>query len=516
MDIRRNRDQWKEEWTDNKWKNQESYESKKRRKSVSPEKTSKKKKEETKKETRKQRIGSIYCICGIQTYEHGMLKCKICTRYSHAECYKKDDLSTEHVCGGCSVKNQTDCSNLEIQNFLKKINQNKEEKSQFVFKLAIRRVLNSILREEFKHTQPGIEPDEDFLKLKFGITSSYANKILVYLFKSGFISVTNGFKMNVEKIREYVNENTNDSGFVEKENSSYIDENEEIEFSLGSSNTGDEPKVESEKSKIPIELQNSPQPSGSRYKKKFLWPEKFLNRESRKESEPIEPIEPKDIGKQSVRPFFGQVMETLGPRLNSSEQKSWNLCVKLGRKGESIQVWSFGTENEIKSLDRILKTDSYVVYWGSYVISHKTSNNLQPTSDWIVKIQPKTSYLGEVKLIMSKTELSEDEEKTESKEKFSAKFQQPGRSAAKKRMKERKYEEKKKLSIDTDQRKITDFLQTEDDPLILNYETDSVEPCDSPIMERSSPSSQSSESPFYNPSPDGYLPDLSVSESESD
>ena len=267
--------------------------------------------------------------------------------------------------------------------------------------------------------------------------------------------------MNVEKIREYVNESSNDSGFVKKENSAHIDENEEIEVSLESSNPGDELKVESEKSKIPIDIQNynSPQPSGSRYKKKFLWPEKFLNRESQKESEPIEPIEPKDVGKQSVRPFFGQVLETLGPRLNNSEQKSWNLCFKLGRKGESIQVWLFGTENEIMSLDRILKIDSYVVYWGNYVISHKTSNNLQPTSDWIVKIQPKTSYLGEVKLIMSKTESSEDKEKTESKEKFSAKFQQPGRCSAKKRMKEKKYEEKKETHLKQINEKSQNFFK---------------------------------------------------------
>ena len=121
-------------------------------------------------------------------------------------------------------------------------------------------------------------------------------------------------------------------------------------------------------------------------------------------------------------------------------------------------VWN---GNKIKSLDRILKIDSYVVYWGNYVISHKhkTSNNLQPTSDWIVKIQPKTSYLGEVKLIMSKTKSSEDEEKTESKEKFSAKFQQPGRCSAKKRMKEKKYEEKKETHLKQINEKSQNFFK---------------------------------------------------------
>ena len=30
----------------------------------------------------------------------------------------------------------------------------------------------------------------------------------------------------------------------------------------------------------------------------------------------MEPIEPMDIGKKSVQPFFGQIVENLGPRLN--------------------------------------------------------------------------------------------------------------------------------------------------------------------------------------------------------
>ena len=94
--------------------------------------------------------------------------------------------------------------------------QNKDEKSKFIFKLQVRRVLNYILREEFKHILPGVEPDEEFLKLKFGIKSSYANKMLVYLFKADFLSVESGFKINVEKIREYINNSRNNSGFVEQ------------------------------------------------------------------------------------------------------------------------------------------------------------------------------------------------------------------------------------------------------------------------------------------------------------
>ena len=390
-----------------------------------------------------------------------MLKCTECRRYSHAECYKTDDLSVEHICGGCAVKTKKKCINPEMENILKQRTCTREEKSQFVFKLAVRRVLNSILREEFKHTQPGIEPDAEFLRMKFDISSSYANKILVYLFKSGFISVENGLKINEEKIRDYMNESNEDSGFIDQNDLPQDDMETEVVINKGRGEVkwkdGGESEAESNGSKpIPsrdISTINPSQPSGSSYVKKFLWPEKFLTRESRKESEPVEPIEPKDIGKQSSRPFFGQVMESMGPRLNTNEQRSWNLCFK------SVQVWAFGSEPEIKNLDRQINIDSYIVYWGNYSVSPKTSNNLSPTSDWIIKIQPKLTCIGQVKLIVSKTSI-DGEDKSVEKEEFSAKFQQPAKYPAKKMAKEKKYEEKKKTTIETDQKRITDLFST--------------------------------------------------------
>ena len=509
-------------------------ENRNRGRSVTPEKKDGKSKETNRNTKGKKPNYHIFCICGIQTYEHGMLKCTECRRYSHAECYKTDDLSVEHICGGCAVKTKKKCINPEMENILKQRTCTKEEKSQFVFKLAVRRVLNSILREEFKHTQPGIEPDAEFLRMKFDITSSYANKILVYLFKSGFISVENGFKINEEKIREYMNEGNEDSGIFDQ-NASFLPQDDmETEVVINKEKrevkwkTGGESEAESNGSKsIPskdISTINPSQPSGSLYVKKFLWPEKFLTRESRKESEPVEPIEPKDIGKQSSRPFFGQVMETMGPRLNANEQKSWNLCFKLGRKGESVQVWAFGSESEIKNLDKQINIDSYIVYWGHYGISPKTSNNLSPTSDWIIKIQPKVSCIGQVKLIVSKTSVDE-EDKNVDKEQFSAKFQQPAKYPAKKTAREKNYEEKKKTTIETNQKRITDFMIPEDE-LIFDNDSDSLVKCTTPILEGLSDETSSSSmhedeycstpSPSYLPSPDGYLPDRSVSESESD
>jgi len=246
-----------------------------------------------------------------------------------------------------------------------------------------------------------------------------------------------------------MNESNDDSGFIDQNESLLPQYDMETEIVINKERReekwkdGEESEAESDRSKSKpsedISTIRPSQPSGSSYIKKFLWPEKFLIRESRKESE-----------------------------LNTNEQKSWNLCFKVGRRGESVQVWAFGSESEIKNLDKQIKIDSYIVYWGNYGISPKTSNNLSPTSDWVMKIQLKLSCIGQVKLIVSKTGVCDEEEKNVFKQQFSAKLQQPAKYPAKKMAKEKKYEEK------------------------------------------------STPSPRYLPSPDGYLPDLSDSESESD
>ena len=101
---------------------------------------------------------------------------------------------------------------------------------------------------------------------------TYANKILVYLFKSGFISVVNGFKMNEVKIREFMNENSNDSGFFDQNKSSNL-KGEETEIVLDKNSPEKEWKsendsgneVEKSKSKPKGAVLNihSSQPSGS-------------------------------------------------------------------------------------------------------------------------------------------------------------------------------------------------------------------------------------------------------------
>ena len=367
----------------------------------------------------------------------------------------------------------------------------------------------------------------------------------MHLFKSSYILVSEGFKVDVQKIRQYLNSNVDDSGIVEQELSNVQDDTEETEVSLNGfkANTNENKSAERKKfngNKESVEetgektFLDLTKPSTSGYIRKFIWPEQFLNRESRKDSDPVEPIEPKDVGKQSTRPFFGQVVESLGPRLNSTEQKGWNLCFKLERKGESVQIWAFGSETEVKSLESHIQLESYIVYWGNYTVAPRTSNNLNPTSDWIIKMSTKTSCIGKVSLVMSKAE-EEVQEHGETKEKFSAKFRQPAKITAKRRMKEKSFEEKKKIKLDTDQSKITQFLNVEEDSsLILHYESSdsldkgveksrsgSKDSTTSPTVRSpySSSSSlfgsprESTPSPYYSPSPDQYTPvlDLSIS-----
>ena len=130
-------------------------------------------------------------------------------------------------------------------------------------------------------------------------------------------------------------------------------------------------------------------------------------------------------------------------------------------------------------------------------------------------------------MVMSKIE-EEVEEDRSTKESFSAKFQQPSKTAAaKKRRKEKSFEEKQSVQLDADQLKITDFLKPEEDvSLILHNESSDnldKEPTGSGSKEKTSnspmtPSSSytvsprgSTPSPYYSPSPDRYEADLSLS-----
>ena len=48
--------------------------------------------------------------------------------------------------------------------------------------------MNSILKEEFRSTQPGTEPGADFFKIQFDMSTLYANKVLLHLVRIGYRS----------------------------------------------------------------------------------------------------------------------------------------------------------------------------------------------------------------------------------------------------------------------------------------------------------------------------------------
>ena len=62
-----------------------------------------------------------------------------------------------------------------------------------MFKLNKRRVLKSILTQEFLTCQPGNEPSTEFMKIRFGFSGSYAARITLNLVKGGLINFYGGF-----------------------------------------------------------------------------------------------------------------------------------------------------------------------------------------------------------------------------------------------------------------------------------------------------------------------------------
>ena len=131
----------------------------------------------------------------------------------------------------------------------------------------------------------------------------------------------------------------------------------------------------------------------------------------------------------------------------------------MSRNGKSLQVWSFGTEEEIGHLSELIQPDSYMVFW-QYDVSAKTSNKIKATSDWCVKIPPTTTKFGVVR-VMWKYVRPEDT-KGEHLEKFSEKFKPSPSTKAVKKKKEHWFKEKKLMSTDHSQPKNDSFLKDVD------------------------------------------------------
>lgn len=93
----------------------------------------------------------------------------------------------------CTHKAGKICKNKEIEEHRSQKKRTCKQKQNFVFKLNKRRVLKSILTQEFLTCQPGNEPSTEFMKIRFGFSGSYAARITLNLVKGGLINFYGGF-----------------------------------------------------------------------------------------------------------------------------------------------------------------------------------------------------------------------------------------------------------------------------------------------------------------------------------
>ena len=147
----------------------------------------------------KTRTGVINCLCLYNMYEQDMLRCLSCSEIAHAICYRKK-LNEKFECVKCALKNNRETRNIEIDMYYKKRNRQHNEKKEFVFKLNKRRVLKAIINQQYLNCQPRSEPSTEFLKIRFGFSSSSAARITLDLVKCQFISFFRGFNFNAELI----------------------------------------------------------------------------------------------------------------------------------------------------------------------------------------------------------------------------------------------------------------------------------------------------------------------------
>ena len=149
--------------------------------------------------TGKAKVGIISCICLYQTWDPEMVKCLSCGNYSHSICYDVN-IEAKHTCIHCAVDCGNICGNVVIDEHFKKEKRSYKDKQKFVFKLNKRRVLKSILKQEFRTCQPGENPTIEFLKMRFGFSGSYASKITLDLVNNGYIKFFGGFSFDASKI----------------------------------------------------------------------------------------------------------------------------------------------------------------------------------------------------------------------------------------------------------------------------------------------------------------------------
>ena len=193
--------------------------------------------------------------------------------------------------------------------------------------------------------------------------------------------------------------NDRSSKYSEQEddnNKEEMDENLGTEDQENSHNSALSPKINKDR-------------ESQKYQIRFTWPTRFMNSESINKEKDI-PTSIADFGKRTTKPIYGQIVDKNEPRQNN-DGKKWNLHFILGMDGELVQFWVFGSETEVKEMNRKLEPEEYYLFWGEYNIKEKYSSKFKSTNDWAVYLNVNCSKFDRVK--RSRQYLSGEDSKSE-------------------------------------------------------------------------------------------------------
>ena len=113
-------------------------------------------------------------------------------------------------------------------------------------------------------------------------------------------------------------------------------------------------------------------PQQKQFQNHYVWPERFVTRECRADSDKVDRLSISEFSKHSKKPVFGQIEEAREPKENSNG--TWNFHFILGKHGVLVQVWVFGPKVDIDKFSECIRVDKYFVFWGYSV---KETNTLQ-------------------------------------------------------------------------------------------------------------------------------------------
>ena len=497
-------------------------------------------------ENSKTKSGMINCICLYHTFDPEMLKCSNCGNFSHKTCYNSNQ-RCNHQCIQCLMKKGEKSGNLKIDNHFYKESRSYKEKQAFVFNLNRKRVLKSILNQEFLTCQPGDNPSIEFLKIRFGYSTQYATRITLNLINEGFIKFFDGFSFNagmiieelglhnddnesVEALRREVEEQTFEIGHcynklpesskkgLEKRETLKGEQNKSLnkgkgpgkgksskptqpsktelgkrsknpsptiqesgkrtrdsspiaprlrytrnsdstgfqksredssdftscssregsiygkDLSITSSSGGSDrtsrsresdaeefaepdPSRSRERSAHRRESTEDPKSArssemslksgrsdldnleeknssmevnfsqttlskiirdreGKRFKNKFTWPSRFINSESLKSNADNTPMSVAELGKRSAKPVYGQIVDKGKVKIKSTDANTSHFHFILGMEGSLVQVWVFGSDEEVKAIEK--------KFWGDYKVRDKYTSKFKSNSEWAI------------------------------------------------------------------------------------------------------------------------------------